>query len=115
MIPQMTTGRVAPCTRSGRFWAANSGKGARTGCLAGNVGAAFPTAYRQHRTARSDLQTLDQGSIMVGMVSTGFGDKTAGDGRGGHPVAGRRPRDGGACEGFSRGIEDDNELLELGR
>jgi hypothetical protein len=53
------------------------GKGAREGCLAGNLGAAFPAADASQCTI--DLQTLDQGRCR-GDGEHGLGDEAAGDG-----------------------------------
>ena len=53
------------------------GKGAREGCLAGNLGAALPAADASQCTI--DLQTLDQGR-RGGDGEHGLGDEAAGDG-----------------------------------
>ena len=53
------------------------GKGAREGCLAGNLGAAFPAADASQ--CPIDLQTLNQGRC-GGDSEHGLGDEAAGDG-----------------------------------
>ena len=70
MIPQMTTDELLMHPFR-EVLGGELGKGAREGCLAGNVGAAFPAAYVSQCTI--DLQTLDQGRC-GGDGEHGFGD-----------------------------------------
>ena len=77
------------------------GKGAREGCLAGNLGAAFPAADASQCTI--ELQTLDQG-LCGGDGEHGLGDEAAGDGGGGHPVARPRPRAWSATKASSPSV-----------